>query len=54
MNAIFLALGLVQQPASLERRITRDGMVSVGGNLYSVPNTAHRRPFFCLDAGCAW
>ena len=28
----------------LERRISRDGMVSVGGNLYSVPNTARRRP----------
>jgi hypothetical protein len=28
----------------LERRITRDGMVSVDGNLYSVPNSARRRP----------
>ena len=28
----------------LERRITRDGMVSVDGNLYSVPNTTRRRP----------
>lgn len=28
---------------SLERRITRDGMVSVGGNLYSVPDCARRR-----------
>jgi transposase len=27
----------------LERRITRDGMVSVDGNLYSVPNSARRR-----------
>jgi hypothetical protein len=27
----------------LERRITREGMISVDGNLYSVPNTAHRR-----------
>ncbi len=27
----------------LERRITRDGMVSVDGNLYSVPNTARKR-----------
>ena len=27
----------------LERRITRDGMVSVDGNLYSVPDTARRR-----------
>jgi hypothetical protein len=28
----------------LERRITRDGMISVGGNLYSVPDTTRRRP----------
>jgi hypothetical protein len=28
----------------LERRITQDGMVSVGGNLYSVPDTTRRRP----------
>ena len=28
----------------LERRITRDGMVSVDGNLYSVPNATRRRP----------
>ncbi len=28
---------------SLERRITRDGMVSVGGNLYSVPDSTRRR-----------
>ena len=28
----------------LERRITKDGMVSVDGNLYSVPNTTRRRP----------
>jgi hypothetical protein len=28
----------------LERRITRDGMVSVDGNLYSVPDTTRRRP----------
>jgi hypothetical protein len=27
----------------LERRISRDGMVSVGGNFYSVPNTAQRK-----------
>jgi hypothetical protein len=27
----------------LERRITRDGMVSIDGNLYSVPNSARRR-----------
>lgn len=28
----------------LERRITNDGCVSVGGNLYSVPNGTRRRP----------
>lgn len=27
----------------LERRISRDGMVSVGGNAYSVPDTTRRR-----------
>ena len=27
----------------LERRITRDGMASIDGNLYSVPNSARRR-----------
>ena len=28
----------------LERRISREGMVSVGGNLYSVPDGTRRRP----------
>jgi hypothetical protein len=28
---------------ALERRITRDGMVSVAGNLYSVPDSTRRR-----------
>jgi transposase len=28
----------------LERRITKDGMVSLGGNLYSVPDGTRRRP----------
>jgi transposase len=27
----------------LERRVSRDGMISVGGNTYSVPDTARRR-----------
>jgi len=39
-----LPAGPFQTVLRLERRISRDGMVSVGGNLYSVPNTAHRRP----------
>jgi transposase len=38
-----LPAGPFQAVLRLERRITRDGMVSVGGNLYSVPNTARRR-----------
>jgi transposase len=28
---------------ALERRVTREGMVSVGGNLYSVPDSSRRR-----------
>ena len=36
--------GTFQAVLRLERRITRDGMVSVGGNLYSVPNATRRRP----------
>jgi transposase len=39
-----LPAGPFQAVLRLERRISRDGMVSVGGNLYSVPNTARRRP----------
>ena len=38
-----LPAGPFQAVLRLERRITRDGMVSVGGNLYSVPNTTRRR-----------
>src|ERR1700722_6183011 len=38
-----LAAGAFQAVLRLERRITRDGMVSVDGNLYSVPNSARRR-----------
>jgi transposase len=39
-----LPAGPFQAVLRLERRISRDGMVSVGGNLYSVPDTARRRP----------
>jgi transposase len=39
-----LPAGPFQAVLRLERRISRDGMVSVGGNLYSVPNTTRRRP----------
>ena len=38
-----LPAGAFQAVLRLERRITRDGMVSVDGNLYSVPNSARRR-----------
>jgi transposase len=38
-----LPAGPFQTVLRLERRITKDGMVSVDGNLYSVPNTARRR-----------
>jgi hypothetical protein len=38
-----LPAGPFQAVLRLERRITRDGMVSVGGNLYSVPDGARRR-----------
>jgi hypothetical protein len=39
-----LPAGPFQAVLRLERRISRDGMVSIGGNFYSVPNTARRRP----------
>jgi hypothetical protein len=38
-----LTAGPFQAVLRLERRITRDGMVSIDGNLYSVPNSARRR-----------
>ncbi len=39
-----LPAGPFQAVLRLERRITKDGMVSVDGNPYSVPNTTRRRP----------
>jgi transposase len=39
-----LPVGAFQAVLRMERRITRDGMVSIGGNLYSVPNATRRRP----------
>ena len=33
----------------LERRVSHDGMISIGGNAYSVPDTARRR---VLDVHC--
>ena len=38
-----LTAGAFQAVLRFERRITRDGMVSVNGNLYSVPNSTRRR-----------
>ncbi len=38
-----LPAGPFQATLRLERRTTRDGMVSVGGNLYSVPDSTRRR-----------
>ena len=38
-----LPAGPFQAVLRLERRVTRDGMVSVGGNLYSVPDCTRRR-----------
>jgi transposase len=38
-----LPAGPFNQVLSLERRITRDGMVSIGGNFYSVPDTTTKR-----------
>jgi hypothetical protein len=37
-HLLALPAGTFQAVRRLERRITRDGMVSVGGNLYGVPN----------------
>ena len=38
-----LTAGTFQAVLRLERRITRDGMISVDGNLYSVPDSTRRR-----------
>jgi len=38
-----LPAGPLQAVLRLDRRVTRDGMVSVGGNLYSVPDCTRRR-----------
>jgi hypothetical protein len=38
-----LTAGAFQAVLRLERRITRDGMVSIDGNLYSVPNSTRQR-----------
>ncbi len=44
-----LPAGPFQAVLRLERRVTRDGMISVDGNLYSVPNTTYRR---VVDVQC--
>ncbi|MCH4024522.1 MAG: IS21 family transposase [Acetobacter sp.] len=38
-----LSAHLYDAVLTVERRVSREGMVSVGGNLYSVPDTARRR-----------
>ena len=38
-----LPAGPFQAVLRLDRRVTRDGMISVGGNLYSVPDSTRRR-----------
>ena len=38
-----LPVGPFQAVLQLERRVTRDGMISLHGNLYSVPNATRRR-----------
>ena len=56
-----LPAGPFNQVLNLERRITRDGMVSIDGNLYSVPDTTTKRKvevqvtateINILEAGC--
>ena len=37
------AAGAVPRGADVERRVCREGMVSVGGNFYSVPDTTRQR-----------
>jgi transposase len=44
LSLLPLAFGRFDAVLQLERRITNDGCVSVGGNLYSVPNGTRRRP----------
>ncbi len=39
-----LPAGRYDAVLALERRISREGMISVGGNLYSVPDGTRRRP----------
>ena len=44
--------GPFQAVLRVERRITRDGMISVDGNLYSVPNATRRRVVEVHSAAC--
>jgi transposase len=43
-SLLALASGRFDAVLQLERRITNDGCISVGGNLYSVPNGTRKRP----------
>lgn len=47
-----LPAGPFEAVLRLERRITRDGMISVDGNLYSVPDTTRRRPVEVHSTAC--
>ena len=38
-----LPVNLYSAVLTIERRISKDGMISIGGNLYSVPDTTRRR-----------
>jgi hypothetical protein len=47
-----LPAGAFQAVLQLERRITRDSMISLDGNLYSVPNATRRRVVEVHSAAC--
>ncbi|AET91673.1 putative insertion sequence transposase protein [Burkholderia sp. YI23] len=44
-----LPAGVFNGAIRLERRVSHEGLVSVGGNYYSVPDRTHRRT---LDVRC--
>ncbi len=39
----FLSVRVLSAPLAIERRVNHDGMISVVGNLYSVPDAARKR-----------
>jgi hypothetical protein len=48
-----LPAGPYSDGLKLERRVSREGMVSVGGNQYSIPDTARRRAVMPARAAAA-